>query len=141
MLTHNRAIGLILVERQKLERFYEQIVERLLKEKKDEAAFALNKAKREDPDLAPLSVFSVLYNHLTNGTPQRFECFGDKTVNGNSKITWAIDADKRLILTGAIQYADSNTVDVLQISVDGRKMISIKSSTGLKGKSATVVTD
>lgn len=140
MLPHNKAISLILIERQKLERFYEQMVERLFKEKKDEAAILINKAKHEDLDLSPLSVFSVMYDRLNNGTPMRFECFGDKTVNGNPKITWAIDADRRLILTGPT-LVNSNTFDVLQISTDGRRMISIKSSTGIKAVLATVVTD
>jgi hypothetical protein len=159
MMPKNNIIGLIFLERQRLERLYNLMTDRMLKEKRDEVVLAIKKAREEDPDLRPLKVFSVLYYHYPNSQPVQYDFMGDKTVNtekrelnnfnnnnndktmvNNPQITWAIDGEKRLNFAGPLMY-ERMSQEQIQITLDGRKLVNGKSSTTSSIKSGTIVVD
>lgn len=154
MLPKNNIIGLILAERQKIERIYALMIDRMLKDKRDDVVLALKKAKEEDQDLRPIKVFSINYQHYTGSTPVLYEFMGDKTVNiekrdnfngnrimvNNPQITWTIDGEKRLNFAGPLMY-ERMSVEQIHISLDGRRLLNGRSSTTSSIKTGTIVVD
>jgi hypothetical protein len=137
MLPHNKILVSFVTEQNNLDKAYDQVLSRLLSEKKDELLRALQKIKKEDPDLQPQVAFVFMLgtgggfrpqfggnfgNNGGNDNDQRFECLVNGTIKDKENSSWIINAQKMLAVSVPNRFGDRPDQYLFQISPDGRKL-------------------